>query len=297
MPRSQERTLLKVDLNGQLVPNEEARVSVFDRGFLYGDGVFETLRVYNGQVFRRDAHWDRLERSASLIRLEIPFTESEYRERLERVVEVNGLAEAIARVTVSRGVGQASFTLDYEQHQTAVFSARPFEGYPEEYYREGVTIIFAETRRMNPAALSPAAKSANYLNSVLAKAEADDAGAFEAIMLNAAGFLAEGSVTNLFTVRGERLLTPSLESGILAGITRATVLELARGIGLEPRETALRPEDLLGSDEAFLTNTTAEVLPVAKVGDAQIGGGTPGGVTRELHRAYRELVRQECCAK
>ena len=155
----------------------------------------------------------------------------------------------------------------------------------------------AKTRRLDPVALSPAAKSANYLNSVLAKAEADDAGAFDAIMLNADGFLTEGSVTNLFMVQGERLLTPSLDSGILAGITRATVLELARGVGVEPMETALRPEDLLGSDEAFLTNTTVEVLPVVKVGDAQMGAGTPGSITCELHRAYRELVKQECSAK
>jgi len=297
LPRSQERTLLKVDLNGQLVPKEEACVSVFDRGFLYGDGVFETLRVYNGKVFRGDAHWERLQRSASLVRLEIPFAQSEYHERLDRVVAVNKLTEAVARVTVSRGVGEASFTLDYDQHPTTLFTARPFEGYSEEYYRDGVAIILAKTQRLDPAALSPAAKSANYLNSVLAKAEADDAGAFDAIMLNAAGFLTEGSVTNVFMVRAEELLTPSVESGILPGITRATVLELAQGVGLEPRETALRTEDLLGSDEAFITNTTVEVLPVVKVGDAQIGAGTPGSVTRELHRAYRQLVNRECCAK
>jgi branched-chain amino acid aminotransferase len=295
--RSQENTSLKVDLNGQLVPKEEARVSVFDRGFLYGDGVFETLRVYNGIVFRRDAHWDRLQRSASLIRLELPFTGNEYRERLDRVVAVNKLTEAVARVTVSRGVGEGSFTIDYDQRPTTVFAARPFEGYPEECYREGVVIVLAKTRRLDPAALSPAAKSANYLNSVLAKGEADDAGAFDAIMLNADGFLTEGSVTNLFMVQGGKLLTPSVDSGILPGITRATVLELARDVGAEPTETALKSEDLLGSDEVFLTNTTAEVMPVVKVGDAQIGAGTPGGVTRELHRAYRELVRQESCAK
>ena len=297
MKRLREETSLKVDLNGRIVPQEEACVSVFDRGFLHGDGVFETLRVYNGIVFKRDAHWKRLQQSASLIRLRIPFAESEYRERLDRILALNKLTEAVARVTVSRGVGEKSFGLDYEQHPTTVFTARPFEGYPEEYHRDGVAIIFAKTRRMSPAALSPAAKSANYLNSVLAKAEAEDAGAFEAIMLNADDFLTEGSVTNLFMVRDERLLTPSLESGILAGITRATILELARGIGLEQRETALRPEDLLGSDEAFLTNTTVEVLPVIKVGDVRIGTGTPGSITCELHRAYRELVRQECSAK
>jgi len=294
MTRSQDKASLKVDVNGRIVPQQEACVSVFDRGFLHGDGVFETLRVYNGIVFRRDAHWDRLQRSASLIRLEIPFAQSEYHERLDRVVAVNKLTEAVARVTVSRGVGEKPFGLDYDQHPTTVFTARPSEGYPEEYHRDGVAIIFAKTRRMDPAALNPAAKSANYLNSVLAKAEAEDAGAFDAIMLNAAGFLTEGSVTNVFMVRDERLLTPSLESGILPGITRATVLELARDVGVEPNETALRPEDLLGSDEAFLTNTTAEVLPVVKVGDAQIGDGAPGSVTRELRRAYRELVNREC---
>jgi branched-chain amino acid aminotransferase len=294
---SQKTASLKVDLNGQIVPKEDARVSVFDRGFLYGDGVFETLRVYNGHVFLQDAHWERLQRSASLIRLEIPFTENEYNERLDRVVEVNGLMEAVARVTVSRGVGEGSFTLDYDQHPTTVFSARPFDGYPEKYYRDGVAIILAKTQRLDPAALSPAAKSANYLNSVLAKAEADDAGAFDAVMLNAEGFLTEGSVTNLFMARDEQLLTPSIESGILPGITRATVIELARGVGLEPTETALRPEDLLRSDEAFLTNTTVEVLPVARIGDAQIGAGRPGKITRELHEAYRGLANQECCAK
>ena len=297
MKRLREETSLKVDLNGRIVPQEEACVSVFDRGFLHGDGVFETLRVYNGIVFKRDAHWKRLQQSASLIRLRIPFAESEYRERLDRVVAVNKLTEAVARVTVSRGVSDKPFGLDYEQHPTTVFTVRPFDGCPEEYYSEGVAIIFATTRRMDPAALSPAAKSANYLNSVLAKAEAEDAGAFDAVMLNADGFLTEGSVTNLFMVREERLLTPSLESGILPGITRAIVLELARDVGVQPNETALRPEDLLGSDEAFLANTTAEVLPVVKVGDAQVGNGEPGRITRELHRAYRELVNRECCAK
>lgn len=297
MKGSQKKASLKVDVNGRIVPQEEACVSVFDRGFLYGDGVFETLRVYSGKVFRGDSHWERLQRSASLIRLELPFTENEYRERLDRVVAVNKLAEAVARVTVSRGVGGASFTLNHDCSQTTVFSAKPFEGYPEEYHRDGVMIILANTQRLDPAALSPAAKSANYLNSVLAKAEADDAGAFDAIMLNASGLLTEGSVTNLFMVREERLLTPSLESGILPGITRATVLELARDVGIEPMETELRPEHLLGSDEAFLTNTTAEVMPAVKIARAQVGGGKPGIITRQLHRAYCELVREECCAK
>ena len=296
MARSAQESSAKVDLNGRIVPQEEALVSVFDRGFLYGDGVFETLRVYNGRVFRGEAHWDRLQRSASLIRLGIPFGEREYRERLERVVEVNQLSEAVARVTVSRGIGQGSFTLDYDQRPTSVFTARPFESYPETYYREGVATIFARTRRLNPSALDPAAKSANYLNSILARAEADDAGVFDAIMLNDDDFVTEGSVTNLFLARHGRLLTPCLESGLLPGITRATVLELARKTDIEPGETALTTDDVLGSDEAFLTNTTVEIVPVVRIGTTQIGDGTPGVITRELHRAYRKLVKQECCA-
>jgi len=296
MARGEKEQPLKIDLNGRIVAQEDACVSVFDRGFLYGDGVFETLRVYNGKVFRREAHWDRLRRSAALIRLELPFDESEYHERLDRVIEVNGWKEAVARVTVSRGIGQRSFTLNYDQRPTSVFTARPFRSYPEEDYEKGVAAIFATTRRMNPAALNPAAKSANYLNSVLAKAEADDAGAFDAIMLNQDGLLTEGSVTNLFLVRGTQLLTPSLESGVLPGITRATVLELGQKVGLEPSETALKTDDVFMSDEVFLTNTTVELLPVVRIGTSKVGDGMPGRITRELHEAYRELVKRECYA-
>jgi len=287
---------LKVDVNGQVVPEDAACVSVFDRGFLYGDGVFETLRVYNGKAFRTEAHWERLQRSAMLIRFELPFDESEYRDRLDRIIKVNGLEEAVARVTVSRGIGQRSFTLNYEQRPTSVFTAKPFHRYPEEYYVKGVTAIFATTRRVNPDALNCAAKSANYLNSVLAKAEADDAGAFDAIMLNHDGLLTEGSVTNLFLVREAQIVTPSLDSGVLPGITRATVLQLAQSIGLESSETVLKTDDVLISDEVFLTNTTVEVLPVVRIGTGVIGDGLPGRITRELHKAYRKLVEQECYA-
>ncbi len=294
MTRSEHTMPLKIDLNGELVPEEQARISIFDRGFLYGDGVFETLRVYNGSAFRSQAHWDRLRQSASLIRLDISFTEKEYIDRLERVISANGLTEAVARVTVSRGVGPRRFTLNYEQRPTTLFWARPFDGHPEELYRDGVKIVIAATRRNSPDAVDPAAKSANYLNSVLARAEAEDAGAFEAVMLNADGFLTEGSTTNLFTVRGNELLTPSLECGVLPGITRATVLEMAPELGIKTAEAMLRPEDMFQADEVFITNSTAEIMPVVAVENESIGDGTPGKVTLELHRAYRELVEQEC---
>ena len=294
MTRSEHTMPLKIDLNGELVPEEQARISIFDRGFLYGDGVFETLRVYNGTAFRSQAHLDRLRQSASLIRLDISFTEKEYIDRLERVISANGLTEAVARVTVSRGVGPRRFTLNYEQRPTTLFWARPFDGHPEELYRDGVKIVIAATRRNSPDAVDPAAKSANYLNSVLARAEAEDAGAFEAVMLNADGFLTEGSTTNLFTVRGNELLTPSLECGVLPGITRATVLEMAPELGIKTAEAMLRPEDMFQADEVFITNSTAEIMPVVAVENESIGDGTPGKVTLELHRAYRELVEQEC---
>ena len=297
MTRSEPTARIKVDLNGELVPEEEARVSVFDRGFLYGDGVFETLRVYNGRAFRSQAHWGRLCRSASLIRLDVPFAERDYNERLERVISANGLMEAVARVTVSRGVGPPRFTLDYDQRPTTVFSARPFQGYPEELYRDGAKIVVAGTRRNSPEAVNPAAKSANFLNSVMARAEAEDEGAFEAVMLNADGFLTEGSITNLFMVREDELLTPSLECGVLPGITRTTVLEIAPRVGIKTRQTMLRPEDMFQSDEVFITNTTAEIMPVVAVGSERVGNGKPGKATRALHGAYRELVREECYAK
>jgi branched-chain amino acid aminotransferase len=293
----EQTSTLKIDINSELVLAEQARIPVFDRGFLYGDGVFETLRVYNGRPFRSHAHWERLCRSASLIRLTIPFTQDDFHERLERVISTNSLKEAVARVTVSRGVGSARFTLNYEQHPTTVFWARPFEAYPEKLYGDGAKIVIAKTRRINPDALNPAAKSANYLNSVLARAEAEDASALEAVMLNAHGFLTEGSVTNLFLVRRDALLTPSLECGVLPGITRATVLELAPRVGLAARENKLRADDMLQSDEVFITNSTLEVLPVVAVGEDSIGDGRPGNATRRLHRAYREFVKQECYAQ
>lgn len=274
-------------LNDRFVPEDEAVVSVFDHGFLYGDGVFETLRAYRGRAFMLGEHLARLERSASRIHLTVPVGKERLADLVRESLERNQLREAYLRITVSRGAGEVGLDPALCKHPTLVIIAKPFQPYPDSFYSQGVSVVIAKTRRNLPEALPPQVKSLNFLNNILAKMEAQAAGAHEALLLNHQGDLTEGTTSNVFVVQGERLRTPAVECGILDGITRGLILRLARDLGIPAEEGRLTADDLFVADECFLTNTTQEVLPVTRVDDRSIGGGAPGAVTRRLHSSFR----------
>lgn len=279
-----------VYLNDKFVPQEEAVVSVFDHGFLYGDGVYETLRAYRGRVFQLAEHLARLERSASRIQLHLPVSLERLTDLVRESLSRNQLQEAYLRITVSRGAGEIGLDPALCKSPTLVIIAKPFQPYPESLYADGVSVIVAKTRRNLPEALPPQVKSLNFLNNILAKMEAKAAGAHEALMLNHQGELTEGTTSNMFVVQRGRVRTPAVECGILNGITRGLVLQLASELGIPSEETRLTVDDLLRADECFLTNTTQEVLPVTRVQGTMIGNGRPGEITRRLHASFRACL-------
>ena len=279
-----------VYLNDKFVPQEEAVVSVFDHGFLYGDGVYETLRAYRGRVFKLAEHLARLERSASRIHLHLPAGPERLTDLVREALQRNQLSDSYLRITVSRGTGEIGLDPALCKAPTLVIIAKPFQPYPESIYAEGVSVILARTRRNLPEALPPQVKSLNFLNNILAKMEAKAAGAHEALMLNHRGDITEGTTSNVFVVQEGRLRTPSIECGILDGITRELVLQLASELGVPWEETRLTVEDLMRAEECFLTNTTQEVLSVTRVDGRMIGDGRPGGITRRLHASLRACL-------
>jgi len=279
-----------VYLNDKFVPQEEAVVSVFDHGFLYGDGVYETLRAYRGRVFQLAEHLARLERSASRIQLHLPVSLERLTDLVRESLSRNQLQEAYLRITVSRGAGEIGLDPALCKSPTLVIIAKPFQPYPESLYADGVSVIVAKTRRNLPEALPPQVKSLNFLNNILAKMEAKAAGAHEALMLNHQDELTEGTTSNMFVVQRGRVRTPAVECGILNGITRGLVLQLASELGIPSEETRLTVDDLLRADECFLTNTTQEVLPVTRVNGTMIGNGRPGEITRRLHASFRACL-------
>lgn len=290
---------MQVFINGRFMDEQAASVSVFDRGFLYGDGVFETLRAYKGRIFKPADHIARLFQSAQAISLSIPDTPSAVEESLNRTLQVNGLEEAYLRITVSRGVGPPGLNLPASPSPTVVIIARPFTDPAAELYEKGVPIAPVQTRRAPAFPPEQGIKSLNYLTNILAKEEASAAGAYEGILLNSEGFLCEGTVSNLFLARGGKLLTPAPDCGILNGITRRTVIELALQDGVRVEEGRYRPEAFLEADECFLTNTSIELMPVVKVlglsaapSAHSIGAGRVGKLTRRLHEAYRRLTQE-----
>ncbi len=277
-------------VDGRVSPAEQATVSVLDNGFTFGDSVYETLRTYGGRPFHLDRHTRRLRASAGRLGIAVPQDDAELARRVAAVLERAANAESYIRVMVSRGVGDVSYRLDRVLGPTVVVLVKPFDAFPEPCYLEGVDVTVSSLRRNHPAALDPAIKSCNLLNNLLAAREARERGAFEPILLNHAGELAEGGSSNLFLVREGALLTPPLSAGILPGITRAVVLELAAGLGIPAAEATLWPADLLAADEAFLTSSLKEAMPVRSVDGAPIGVGRPGPVTQRLLAAYREYA-------
>ena len=278
-------------INGTFVPQAEAKISVFDHGLLYGDGVFEGLRSYGGKVFRLEEHVRRLYESARAICLEIPLTTAEMGEAINESVSKNGLSDGYVRALVTRGAGTLGLDPNRCSNPQVIIIADTIKLYPQELYDNGLEIITTSITRNHPAALSPRIKSLNYLNNILAKIEGLKAGCIEALMLNHKGEVAECTGDNIFLVRDGILFTPPLDAGILAGVTRDAVIELARAGGIEVREVSLTKHDVYVADECFLTGTAAEVIPVVKVDDRPIGIGKPGPVTADLTERFHQLAR------
>lgn len=283
---------LKIWINGKLYDKENAKVSVYDHGLLYGDGVFEGIRSYGGKVFRLRRHLDRLWDSAKAIWLTIPVSKEDMAQAIEATLQANGLQDGYIRVVVTRGSGSLGLDPNRCSDPQVIVITDRIALYPEELYQKGLEIITVSTVRNHPAALSPRIKSLNYLNNILAKIEGLQAGCIEALMLNHKGEVAECTGDNIFLVRGGRLLTPPNEAGILEGVTRDAVIELAREAGIEVREVPLTKHDVYIADECFLTGTAAEVVPVVKVDSRSIGDGAPGPLTRQLIDQFKKLTRR-----
>lgn len=279
-----------VYLNSGAVPEAEAVVSVFDHGFLYGDGVYETMRSYNGRVFMMREHLSRLRRSASLISLNTGKTDKEMSDAVHETMKANGLKNAYIRLSISRGKGPIGLDPALCPSPTFVIIAEEFKPYPEDFYKNGVSAMIANTRRNYKGALDPKIKSLNFLNNILAKIEAKQKAAFEAIMLNFEGRVAEGTISNVCWGKGDALYTPSVDCGILDGITRHVVIDLARGMGIDVREGGYGPSELLEADEVFITNTTMQVMPVGKLDDKTFAVGP---MTKSLMAAYDKMLAQQ----
>jgi branched-chain amino acid aminotransferase len=282
----------QIYISGKFVPQEEAKISVFDHGLLYGDGVFEGLRSYGGKVFRLQEHIKRLYESAQAIWLKIPMSQGEMCDAVNEAVRINKIGDGYIRLVVTRGAGTLGLDPNRCSNPQVIIIADTISLYPPEIYEKGLEIVTVSVQRMSPAALSPRIKSLNYLNNILAKIEGLQAGCIEALMLNHKGEVAECTGDNVFLVRDGVLMTPPFEAGILAGITRNAVIEIARGAGIEVREMPLTKHDVYIADECFLTGTAAEVVPVVKVDNRTIGTGKPGPMTRDLEKRFKKLTAE-----
>ena len=279
-------------IDGKFLPESEAKISVFDHGLLYGDGVFEGIRFYNGRVFRLEEHLDRLWDSARSICLEIPMTASEMTEALLETIRQNGLHEGYIRLIVTRGVGNLGLNPAQCKKPSVIIIVATIALYPREVYENGLTVVTCATRRTNPGALNPAVKSLNYLNNVMARIEANLAGADEALMLNDAGNVAECTADNVFIIKRGQIFTPPIAAGALRGITRSVVFDIAAETGIKISETEITRHDVFIADECFLTGTAAELIPVIKADGRTIGTGKPGPITARMIERFRELTRE-----
>ena len=282
---------MKIFIDGKYYSERDAKVSVFDHGLLYGDGVFEGIRAYHGRVFKLKEHIDRLFCSAKAILLELPMSHAHLMKATVETCRANKLRDGYIRLVVTRGVGTLGLNPRTCKKPSIIIIADKIQLYPPEYYKRGLDIITVPTVRNLHSALNPAIKSLNYLNNILAKIEANNAGVEEAVMLNAEGFVAESTGDNLFIVKNRALFTPPLSAGALYGITRQTVIELAEEAGLKVSEPNLTRYDLFNADECFLTGTGAELIPVVKIDGRVIGTGKPGPITRRLEEDYHALTK------
>jgi branched-chain amino acid aminotransferase len=282
---------MQIYVNGDFVPAQEARISVFDHGFLYGDGVFEGIRVYEGNIFRLHQHVQRLYDSAQCILLDIPLSPTDMTAAIVETVQRRELANQYVRVVVSRGVGDLGLDPRRCPHPSVIIIADTITLYPAHVYTGGLELVTVATRRTPAWALDPRIKSLNYLNNILAKIEAQQAGAIEAVMLNAEGYVAECTADNIFAVRHGRILTPSLAAGALPGVTRDSVFDIARDLQLPVEEGWLTRYDFYTADECFMTGTGAEIVPVVRLDGRHIGTGTPGSVTTQIRTQFAMLCR------
>lgn len=282
---------IEIYISGTYYPKSDAKISVYDHGLLYGDGVFEGLRAYSGKVFRLEQHIDRLYDSAKAILLTIPISKAEMTEAVQETIKRNDLADAYVRLVITRGSGSLGLDPNRTSDPQVIIIADHIALYPKELYENGLEIITAATIRNHPAALDPRIKSLNYLNNIMAKLEGQLAGCAEALMLNHRGEVAECTGDNIFVVRSGRIVTPPVDAGILEGITRGTVIELARQIDIDVAEVAMTRHDIYTADECFLTGSAAEVIPVIKLDDRPIGDGAVGPITKQLSQAFHQYVR------
>jgi branched-chain amino acid aminotransferase len=280
-------------LNGELVPPEQAKVSVYDHGLLYGDGVFEGIRAYNGRLFRLDEHLHRLYDSAHAIALHIPLTPAELKAAVVETVRANQLRDAYVRLVVTRGPGDLGLDPRKCPRQTVFIIADSISLYPQEFYEQGLRVITCATRRNAPEALDPGIKSLNYLNNICAKIETIQAGVPEGIMLSVDGYVAECTGDNIFVVHHGEILTPPASVGSLEGITATVAVEIAREMGIPVRTEAFRLLTVYTADEVFLTGTAAEIVPVVEVDGRPIGNGRPGPISRALEERFRQLTQSE----
>jgi branched-chain amino acid aminotransferase len=284
---------LKVYIGGKLYDKADAKISVYDHGLLYGDGVFEGIRAYSGRVFRLKEHVDRLYESAISIHLKIPMARAEMASAIVETLAVNKLVDAYIRVVVTRGSGSLGLDPRKTTDPQIIIITDAISLYPPELYQNGLKIVTAGTMRNHPSALNPRIKSLNYLNNIMAKVEGTNAGCLEALMLNHKGEVAECTGDNIFIVRRKALHTPPIDAGILEGITREAVIGLAREAGVEVHERTMDRHDIYTADECFLTGTAAEVIPVVECDGRSIGAGKPGPITLDLLERFHALVRRE----
>jgi branched-chain amino acid aminotransferase len=279
-----------VNVNGRVTGEQDAVISVFDHGFLYGEGIYETMRTYNGRIFLYDRHMRRLRNSARMIALDVPLTSEELADRIQSTIGEADLgdAEAYVRVLVTRGVGDLTYDPSATPSPSIVIIVKPHVDLPQSVYERGVRVVIVDVIRNHPGSVNPMIKSNNLMNSALAMQEALRRGAFEGVMRNFRGELTECTTANLFVVRNGALLTPPLEAGLLPGTRREFLFDLGRDLGVPVREATLRDDDLFEADEAFLSATTRELVPIVCVDDRIVGTGAPGPVTKKLLSGFRE---------
>jgi branched-chain amino acid aminotransferase len=282
----------KIYIDGKFYSEANAKISVFDHGLLYGDGIFEGIRFYNGRVFRLEEHLERLWDSARSICLEIPMTHEEMTEAVLETIRQNHLHDGYIRLLVTRGIGNLGLNPEQCKSPSVIIIAATIALYHEDFYRKGLSMVTCATRRSNPASLNPAVKSLNYLNNVMARIEANLAGADEALMLNDAGNVAECTADNVFIIKRDQIFTPPITAGALRGITRSIVFEIAAEFGLSVVEADFTRHDVFVADECFLTGTAAEIVPVVKADGRLIGSGKPGPITKRIIARFREMTRE-----
>lgn len=282
----------RIYIDGKFYAEAEAKISVFDHGLLYGDGVFEGIRFYDGRVFRLEEHLERLWDSARSICLEVPMSMHEMTKALLETIRQNDLRDGYIRLVVTRGVGNLGLNPTQCKRPSVIIIAATIALYPAAMYKKGLTVVTCATRRMNPGALNPAVKSLNYLNNVMARIEANLAGADEALMLNDQGNVAECTADNIFIIKHGHIFTPPIAAGALRGITRAVVFQIAAELGIKIAETDITRHDVFTADECFLTGTAAEVIPVIKADGRTIGTGEPGAISARMIARFREITRE-----